>query len=182
MFLTKTFPKRTYHKVTIKTREKEREIEPQPFNPWSIITHSIKLVLEPVIERLLIYDASARIRGKGQVFAARRIKRLIRRNRGKGWFVDTDLRKFYPSIPHKVAIDALKQHVDDADFIEVFTKVIEGYDSEIEEVLQGRGREEETLLPALGERKRSTSALRQKRHHHRRPDKPKHGQPLPRIR
>ena len=136
MFLTKTFPKRTYRKVTIKTREKEREIEPQPFNPWSIITHSIKLVLEPVIERLLIYDASAGIRGKGQVFAARRIKRLIRRNRGKGWFVDTDLRKFYPSIPHKVAIDALKQHVDDADFIEVFTKVIEGYDSEIEEVLQ----------------------------------------------
>lgn len=135
MILCKTFPKRIYRTITIKGIEKDREIEPQPFNPWSIVTHTIKLVLEPVAERLLIYDASAGVRGKGQVFAARRIKRMIRRKPTLRYFVDTDIRKFYPSIPHAVAENTLRQYISDEDFMEVFHKVADGYDSGIEPVL-----------------------------------------------
>lgn len=135
MIVTKKFPRRIYRTVTIKSRDKDREIEPQPFKPWSIITHTMKLVLEPVAERLLIYDASAGVRGKGQVFAARRIRKMIRRNKMMHWFVDIDLRKFYPSIPHSVAEDALRHYISDEDFIEVYRMVAGGYESDIEPVL-----------------------------------------------
>lgn len=136
MILTKTFQKRVYHEVTIKSRDKDRQICPENFNPWSIITHTMKLVLEPIACRLLIYDASAGIPGKGQVFAARRIKRLIRRHPELKYFVDTDIRKFYMIIPHQVAIHAMEHYISDKDFIEVFTMVSMTYESHMDEIIQ----------------------------------------------
>lgn len=136
MILSKTFPERVYHEVTIQSRDKERQICPEDFNPWSIITHTMKLVLEPIACRLLIYDASAGIPGKGQVFAARRIKRLIRRHHEMKYFIDTDIRKFYMIIPHEVAIKAMKHYITDKDFIDVFTKVSMTYESHMDEIIQ----------------------------------------------
>lgn len=136
MILSKTFPERVYHEVTIQSRDKERQICPEDFNPWSIITHTMKLVLEPIACRLLIYDASAGIPGKGQVFAARRIKRLIRRHHEMKYFIDTDIRKFYMIIPHEVAIKAMEHYITDKDFIDVFTKVSMTYESHMDEIIQ----------------------------------------------
>lgn len=136
MILSKTFPERVYHEVTIQSRDKERQICPEDFNPWSIITHTMKLVLEPIACRLLIYDASAGIPGKGQVFAARRIKRLIRRHHKMKYFIDTDIRKFYMIIPHEVAIKAMEHYITDKDFIDVFTKVSMTYESHMDEIIQ----------------------------------------------
>ncbi len=136
MILTKTFPTRHYHEVTIPAHDKDRTICPEDFNPWSIITHTMKLVLEPIACRLLIYDASAGIPGKGQVFAARRIKKLIRRHPELPFFIDTDIRKFYLVIPHQVAMDSLRHYITDEDFMEVFEKVSMTYESHLEEVVE----------------------------------------------
>lgn len=135
MILTETYPQKDYKPVTLKTEIKERDIYPLHFYPWSIIFHAIKIVLEPVIERQYIYDSSAGIIGRGQLFGALRIKMFYRRFKWMKWYCQSDIRKFYPSIPHKVIIDTLREYVDDEPFIRMIELTMLDYRSDIQDIL-----------------------------------------------
>lgn len=115
---------------------KDREICPLPFYPWSILFHAVKLVLEPIAERVLIYDSSAGRKGKGQIFGALRTKGMLRRHKGLRYFAKSDLRKFYQSIPHDVVIDILGRYIDDGKFIQMFKDTVLDYMSDIGDVLE----------------------------------------------
>ena len=136
MFRLSEFPTKEYRKMTIITDGKEREIYPLPFFPWSVIFHAVKMLLEPIAERVLIYDTSAGIRHRGQTFAAERVEHLVRKHRELTHFAKSDIRKFYPSIPHRVIIDTLRDYVDDGGFVDFVRDTILDYSSDIEGVLE----------------------------------------------
>lgn len=114
---------------------KDRDIYPLPMMPWSILYHAMKLMLEPIVERVLIYDSSAGRRGKGQTFGALRTRKMIRRNKSLTHFVKIDLKKFYQSIPHSVVTDALRRYIDDERFMRMFEATVLDYEADIEEQL-----------------------------------------------
>lgn len=136
MILANKYPAKEYRPRKHMAEHKEREIFPLPFEPWSILFHAAKIVLEPIAERVLITDSSAGRQGKGQTFGALRTKRMLRRHKECTHFVKSDLRKFYPSIPHDVVTEALEWVIDDKDFIGFIKATMLDYESNVEDLLQ----------------------------------------------
>ncbi len=129
---TKEYVPRIHHAV-----DKDREIFPLHFDPWSILFHAVKIVLEPIVEKRLIYDSSAGRRKKGQTFGALRTKMFVRRYAKKyPYFCKSDLRKFYQSIPHKLVIDTLREFIDDELFINLIQETMLDYESGILPILK----------------------------------------------
>jgi len=135
MMLTGNYPHKEYKPVTIHTEIKERDIYPLHFYPWSVIFHAIKIVLEPIIERHYIYDSSAGIKERGQLMGALRIKKFFRRFKWMKWYCQSDIRKFYPSLPHEVIVDTLREYVDDEEFIDMIRKTMLDYKSDVQPIL-----------------------------------------------
>lgn len=135
MIILRDYPQKRYHPRVLHAKDKDRVIYPQHFMPWNILYHAIKVVFEPVAERILIYDSSAGRKGKGQVFAALRTKQLLRKHKDLRYVVKLDIRKFYPSLPHKVIRDMLRRYIDDELFLELVEKTVLDYESDIETVL-----------------------------------------------
>ncbi len=136
MILLGYYPKKDYKGVIHHAIDKDREIFPLYFDPWSILFHAVKIVLEPIVERVMIYDSSAGRKGKGQTFGALRTKMFVRRYAKKyPYFCKTDLRKFYQSIPHKLVIDTLREYIDDELFIKMIQETMLDYESGIRPVL-----------------------------------------------
>lgn len=135
MILTGEFPEKEYKPVNIMSEEKEREINPLHFYPWSILFHAIKNVLQPIVERVMIADTSAGICERGQHYAALRTEMMIRRYRKYSFITWSDGRKFYQSLIHDVVIDALRWLIDDERFIQMIRVTLLDYRSGIEPVL-----------------------------------------------
>lgn len=134
MILTGAYPTKEYKPVTIKSEDKDRDINPLHFDPWSMIFHAFKRVLDPIILRVMIYDASAGVIGKGQHFAARRVKMMIRRYRFP-FYSWSDYRKFYQSLPHDLVVDSLRWIIDDERFIRAIEDTMLDYRSDVEPLL-----------------------------------------------
>ena len=134
MILTGVYPTKEYKLVTIKSENKDRDIGPLHFDPWSIIFHSFKRVLDPIVLRVMIYDASAGVVGKGQHFAARRVKMMIRRYKYP-FYSWSDYRKFYQSLLHDLVIDSLRWIIDDERFIKAIEDTMLDYSSDVEPIL-----------------------------------------------
>lgn len=134
MIVTGVYPKKEYKPVTIQSEDKERDINPLHFDPWSIIFHAFKRVLNPIIDRVTIYDASAGVQGKGQVFAALRTQMMIRRY-GFSHFSWSDYRKFYQSLPHELIKDSLRWIIRDERVVKAIEDTMLDYESGIEPVL-----------------------------------------------
>jgi len=134
MILTGQYPAKEYKAVTITSEYKERDINPLHYDPWSIIFHAFKRVLDPIIQRVMIYDTSAGICGRGQHFAAVRTQELIRRYHFTH-FSWSDYRKFYQSLLHDEIIDSLRWIIRDERFIEAIKTTILDYMSDVEPLL-----------------------------------------------
>ena len=125
MILDLDFPEPKYKTLTFKSDGgKIRNIVIQTYFPWRILHHAIMLVIEPDFEKSYIYDTSACIKGRGTHFGVQRIKSFLRRHKNKKWFVQTDLKKFYESIPHEVIVNALRRKYKDERFIKLFKVAI----------------------------------------------------------
>lgn len=135
MLILGIYPKKEYKEVEIVSENKKRKICPMHFDPWNILFHSIKIVLEPIVERVLIYDSSAGRPGKGQIFGALRTRRNIRRHPNWSYYGKGDLRKYYLTIPHPVMILLLRRLIDDELFINLIEQTMLDYTVDIEAVL-----------------------------------------------
>lgn len=135
MLILGIYPKKEYREVEIVSENKRRKICPMHFDPWNILFHSIKLVLEPIVERVLIYDSSAGRPGKGQIFGALRTRRNIRRHPNWAYYGKGDLRKYYLTIPHPVMLSFLRRLIDDDLFIDLIEHTMLDYTVDIESLL-----------------------------------------------
>lgn len=130
MILTLDFPAPNYSVMKIKSDAgKVREIVKQKYFPWRILHHAIMRVIGEDIYKSLIYDTSACIRGKGLHFGVKRMKRFLRRYPEYKWFVKTDFKKFYQSIPHELIVETLRMKFKDERFIKLIEIAVLSYDS-----------------------------------------------------
>ncbi len=130
MILNLDFPPPKYTKMTvISDVGKKRDIIKQSYFPWRILHHAIFRVIGEDINKSLIYDTCACIKGKGLHFGVKRMKMFMRRYPEYKWFVKTDIRKYYQSIPHEVIISALRRKFKDEKFIKLIRIALLSYDS-----------------------------------------------------
>jgi len=135
MVILGEYPHKEYKGVVLHAPDKDRIIYPYHFDPWNILFHAVKIVLEPISERMMIYDSSAGRIAKGQTFGTNRMRMFMRRYPEYTYYSQSDLRKFYLAIPHKVVLNTLRQFINDDLFIKLIDEAILDYHSDIEGLL-----------------------------------------------
>ena len=129
MILNLDFPSPNFRTATFKSDAgKVRNIVVQSYFPWRILHHAIMQIIEPDFERSYIHDISACIKGRGTHYGVKRMKMFLRRYPKYKWFVKTDYKKFYESIPHDVILSALQRKYKDKRFIELMKLTILNYE------------------------------------------------------
>lgn len=100
---------------------KKREIFILPFCPDRIVHHALMNVLIPIWNKMFIADSYACRPGKGIHGASRRVMGIIRKNR---YYLQCDIRKFYPSINHGVLLEIISRKIRDRRLMEVVADIV----------------------------------------------------------
>ena len=123
--LTKTFKTSAYDVFTI-YEPKERIIYCLPYYPDRIVHHAAMNVLEPLWVRLFTYNTYSCIKGRGIEGCARRVDKIIKSFEGKPLFcLKIDIRKFYPSIRHRVLKRLIRRKIKDKDLLWLLDEIID---------------------------------------------------------
>ncbi len=99
---------------------KERLIAVAPFRD-RVVHHAVISVIEPIYERIFIYDSYATRKGKGTHRAIKRAQLFLRNNR---WFLKADIKKYFDSIDHEVLLDVLSKRIKDKDVMWLLERII----------------------------------------------------------
>ena len=90
-------------------------------------------IIAPLFERYLIYDNAACRKGKGTLFAIRRLSEFLRtfyREHGnRGYFLKCDIRKFFDNINHGILKDILTRKISDTQVLALCEKIIDSYET-----------------------------------------------------
>lgn len=109
---------------------KWREITAPPFAD-RIVHHAIVRVIEPLFERRFIHDSYACRKGKGTHAAVRRTQQFLRRAKrrwGDGvYVVHADVKSYFASIDHEVALQRIRRVVADDDVLWLWRRIMRGY-------------------------------------------------------
>ena len=115
-----TFKTSNYRVFTI-YEPKKRDIYELPLYPDHIVHHAIINVLGPIWQRMFIRDSYACIPGRGLHAASKRVMQFVRRNK---YYLQCDIKKFFPSINHNIMMDILKQKIGDNRLIRVLNDIV----------------------------------------------------------
>ena len=130
MILTLKFPEPEYTPLIVENDNgKRRRIDKQKYHPWRILHLAILNVIGPDIYKSLIADSFACVKGKGLHYGVKRLKMMLRRYPEYRWFWKTDIKKYYQSIPHEVAMQAFRRKFKDKRFLQLMEIAIFNYDS-----------------------------------------------------
>lgn len=100
---------------------KTRDIYIAPFSPDRIIHHAIMNVLEPIWEKLFIYDSYACIKNKGLHRGSKRTMDFVRHNK---YCLKCDISKFYPSMKHDVLYRIIQRKIKCKDTLALLKDII----------------------------------------------------------
>jgi hypothetical protein len=109
---------------------KRRDITAPPFAD-RIVHHALVRVVEPLFERRFIFDSYACRKGKGTHAAVARAQTFLRRakrNWGDGvYVVHADVKSYFASIDHDVALAAIARVVHDHDVLWLWRQIMRSY-------------------------------------------------------
>lgn len=126
--LTKTFKTSPYDVFTI-FEPKERLIFRLPYYPDRIVHHAVMNVLEPIWSRTFTYNTYSCIKHRGIEGCARQTDNIIKSFEGKPLFcLKIDIRKYYPSISHRVMKRLVRRKIKDADLLWLLDEIIDSAD------------------------------------------------------
>jgi retron-type reverse transcriptase len=107
---------------------KRREIFILPFMPDRIIHHALMNILMPIWDAMFSRDSYCCRPGYGIHSASLRTMQFVRRNK---YFLQCDVRKFYPSIDHNVMYNIIARKVADKKILAIVRDIIDSTPGEV---------------------------------------------------
>jgi retron-type reverse transcriptase len=104
---------------------KERIISAAPYRD-RVVHHALCNVIEPVLDKAMIYDSYACRRSKGTHLAVKRAQHFLRSSK---WVLKLDLKKYFFTIDHEILIEELKQKISDNKVINLIRSILATYQS-----------------------------------------------------
>ncbi len=98
-----------------------------------MVHHALCNLIEPIFERAFIADSYANRVGKGTHRALNRVQALARRY---PYFLQCDLRQFFPSIDHAVLRDILARKIADPDVLWLIDCILESGEGVLSEAYE----------------------------------------------
>lgn len=100
---------------------KKRLISAAPFRD-RVVHHALMQVIEPIFERMFIYDSYGCRVGKGQHRACDRYQKFARYNK---YVLRCDIQKFYPSVDHEICLKIINRWIKDENIMWLIDKILE---------------------------------------------------------
>lgn len=108
---------------------KERLVEALPYRDRVVLMAFCTNIIEPVLERKLIYDNVACRKGKGTLFGMKRLegflKKYYKKHGKQGYALKCDITKYFQNINHKVLINKLHKVGFEKQELNLMTEIIE---------------------------------------------------------
>jgi RNA-directed DNA polymerase len=99
---------------------KERNIAVAPFRD-RVVHHALVNVLEPIYEKVFIYDSYATRKEKGTHAAVRRAQTFSRKNR---WYLKCDVSKFFPSVDIGILMEQIRRKIKDPLLLQTIEQIL----------------------------------------------------------
>ncbi|MFZ3077884.1 MAG: reverse transcriptase/maturase family protein [Candidatus Aenigmatarchaeota archaeon] len=117
------------YKIFFVEDSKKRTIKAAPFRD-RVVHHALCNVIEPIFEKTFIHDSYACRKGKGTHAGVRRLAKFVR-SRRFGYYMKCDIRKYFPSINHKILFSVISKRIKDEKVLRVVREIIDSaYDGE----------------------------------------------------
>ncbi|MBD3341362.1 MAG: RNA-dependent DNA polymerase, partial [Candidatus Lokiarchaeota archaeon] len=117
---SKTYQPGHYYNFYI-TEPKRRLVSAAPFRD-RVVHHAICNIIEPVYDKIFIYDSYACRKEKGQHKAADRFTKFCRANK---YVYKCDIQKYFPSIDHEILFSILKRKIKDHELLWLLKCIIQ---------------------------------------------------------
>lgn len=99
---------------------KERLISVAPFED-RIVHHALINVLEPIYEKIFIFDSYATRKGKGMHAAINRAQGFLR---GSSWYLKADIDHYFDSMRHDVLLALIERKIKDAAVLALIERIV----------------------------------------------------------
>ncbi len=110
-----------------------------------LVHHAIVNVLEPIFEKIFIYDSFASRKNKGTHLSIERLKKFIRKvsgngrlvnnalnnNQIEGYFLKADIKSYFERVDKELLLGIIRKKVDDEKVIWLIKQVLDNFDSNI---------------------------------------------------
>ncbi|MGD9275687.1 MAG: reverse transcriptase domain-containing protein [Candidatus Pacearchaeota archaeon] len=107
---------------------KTRKISKSDFRD-RIIHHAINNILEPIFEKVFIYNNCASRKNKGTLFALKRFEKFRRKITNNftsyGYCIKADIKHYFEEVNHEILLEVLKRKIKCEKTIWLFRRVIE---------------------------------------------------------
>jgi RNA-directed DNA polymerase len=112
-----------------------------------IVHHAIINIIEPIFEKMFIYDSYASRKNKGTHLAVKRFVYFMRKvtqngcvfpkgakdkNKVQGYCLKADIRHYFETVNHQILLGIITKKVNDAKIIWLIKKVLDNFDSQNE--------------------------------------------------
>jgi len=124
-----TYKDKGCNEFVIKARGKQRNIKSVHIGDRVIQKCFTENCLIPLLQKMLIYDSGACLKGKGMIFSTNRLKCHLQKyfrknNSNKGYILIFDYSKFFESIDHKILLSKLAKHIKDNKLLNYYANAI----------------------------------------------------------
>ncbi len=113
-----------YYHFTI-VEPKEREIYAAPYRD-RVVHHALCNVIEPILDRAMIYDTFACRIDKGTHKALDRAHKFLRTN---NWVLKMDIKKYFFTIDHNILLADIHKKIRDEKVMNLISKILDTYKS-----------------------------------------------------
>jgi len=121
-------------KTFIVREPKTRKISKSDFRD-RIIHHAICNILEPIFDKLFIYDSFANRKGKGSLNAIRRFDKFklkaSRNNTRNCYALKADIKHYFEEVNHDILIDILRKKINDERVISLISRILKNHSEAI---------------------------------------------------
>jgi retron-type reverse transcriptase len=105
----------TFHTAEYRIKKifepKERNVYILPYYPDRIVHHAIMQVLQPIFDKMFIYDLYSAIPGKGIHAGHERLRKFLKDRDHTKYCLKFDISKFYPSIHHAILFKQIESKI-----------------------------------------------------------------------
>ena len=106
---------------------KTRKISKSNFRD-RVVHHALCNIIEPIFERIFIYDSYANRVGKGTINAIKRFdyfkRKVSRNNNAKCYALKADIKKYFESVNHGILISIIKKKIKDNNILWLINKIL----------------------------------------------------------
>jgi len=109
---------------------KERIIKSLPFKD-RIVQHALINIIEPIFEKVFIYNSFACRKKKGINLAFKKLKKLVQSNNYPKYFLKSDVKKYFFSVDKKILKHIISKRIKDTKLLFLIFKIIDSDNSNI---------------------------------------------------